>query len=239
MSLHHDPFTVLAFFVLGVLAALAGCLVPAWNAVTRPPAPALKAARVDDTTRARALWPGFLLLVATLLLMALPPIHDLPVGGYAAVGALLAGALWLAPAFAEGVFRRLPPADSAVAQIAVEQLRGGQSQLAISIAAIVVSFSLMVAMLIMIGSFRGSLEQWLGQVLPADAYVRAGGAGQTGYVRRDRGAAVGGAQRRGPRTGGSTRARPYSADAARARPRLRDGERDAAARARHAAGRDG
>jgi putative ABC transport system permease protein len=182
VSLQHEPFTVVAFFALGVLAALAGCIVPAWNAATRPPAPALKGAQVDDAAGVRARWPGFLLLAATVLLMALPPIHDLPLGGYAAVAALLAGALWLAPAFAETIFRRLPPADSAVVQIAVEQLRGGHSQLAISIAAIVVSFSLMVAMLIMIGSFRGSLEQWLGQVLPADAYVRAGGAGQTGYV---------------------------------------------------------
>ena len=191
VALHHEPLTVLVFFALGVLAALAGCFVPAWGAATRPPAPALKAARVDDTTGARPLWPGLLLLAATPLLMALPPVQDLPVGGYAAVGALLAGALWLAPAFAEAIFRRLPPADSAIAQIAVEQLRGGQSQLAISIAAIVVSFSLMVAMLIMIGSFRGSLEQWLGQVLPADAYVRAGGAGQTGYVDEPTFAAIG------------------------------------------------
>jgi putative ABC transport system permease protein len=182
VSLRHEPFTILVFFTLGVLAALAGCLVPAWTAATSPPAPALKAARVDDGGSSRPVWPGFVLLVAALPLMALPPFGDLPYGGYGAIAALLAGALWLAPAFAETIFRRMPPADSAVAQIAVEQLRGGSSQLSISIAAIVVSFSLMVAMLIMIGSFRGSLEHWLGQVLPADAYVRAGGIGQTGYI---------------------------------------------------------
>ena len=69
-----------------------------------------------------------------------------------------------------------------MALIAVQQLRGVNSQLGISISAIVVSFSLMAAMLIMIGSFRGSLEQWLRDILPADAYVRAGGAGQTGFL---------------------------------------------------------
>ncbi|MBK7471803.1 MAG: ABC transporter permease [Betaproteobacteria bacterium] len=61
-------------------------------------------------------------------------------------------------------------------------MRGPNSQLGISIAAIVVSFSLMAAMLIMIGSFRGSLEAWLEDILPADAYLRAGGAGQTGFL---------------------------------------------------------
>ncbi len=43
------------------------------------------------------------------------------------------------------------------------------------------SFSLMVAMLIMIGSFRNSLEGWLTHVLPADLYLRATHNGETGY----------------------------------------------------------
>jgi putative ABC transport system permease protein len=185
VSLNQDPLTVILFFALGVLAALAGCLIPAWKAAASDPAPALKAANLTDTGPARPLWPGLLLIVATLPLLALPPIGELPFGGYAAIGTLLAGALWLVPAVAELIFRQVPPTDSAMPAIAIEQLRGGHSQLSISIAAIVVSFSLMVAMLIMIGSFRGSLEQWLGDVLPADAYVRAGSAAQSGFFDED------------------------------------------------------
>ncbi|MEP6702305.1 MAG: FtsX-like permease family protein, partial [Betaproteobacteria bacterium] len=181
VTLSQDPATVLVFFALGVFAAMAGCLVPAWKAAASDPAPALKSANATDDGTARALWPGALLLAATLPLLALPAIGDLSFGGYAGIATLLAGALWLAPAFAELVFRHAPQTDSAIPMVAIEQLRGGHSQMSISIAAIVVSFSLMVAMLIMIGSFRGSLEHWLGEVLPADAYVRAGGAGQTGF----------------------------------------------------------
>ncbi|MEP7085198.1 MAG: ABC transporter permease, partial [Betaproteobacteria bacterium] len=107
---------------------------------------------------------------------------ELPLGGYAAVAALLAGALWLAPAAAQLILQRLPVPRDAVALIAVQQLRGANTQIGISISAIVVSFSLMAAMLIMIGSFRGSLEDWLRDILPADAYVRAGGAGQSGFL---------------------------------------------------------
>jgi putative ABC transport system permease protein len=185
VSLKQDPFTVLVFFALGVLAALAGCAIPAWRAASSDPAPALKAANLSDVGDERPLWPGLLLLAATLPLLALPPAGDLPLGGYAAIGTLLAGALWLVPAVADFIFGRLPPTDSAMPQIAIEQLRGGHSQLSISIAGIVVSFSLMIAMLIMISSFRDSLEQWLIDVLPADAYVRAGSAAQTGFFDED------------------------------------------------------
>ena len=185
VSLSQNPFTVLVFFALGVLAALAGCIVPAWKAASSDPAPALKAANLADAGEDRPLWPGFVLLVATLPLLALPPIGELPLGGYAAIGTLLAGALWLVPALADFIFDRAPPPEGAIPMIAIEQLRGGHSQLALSIAAIVVSFSLMVAMLIMIGSFRDSLDQWLSDVLPADAYVRAGSAAQTGYFDED------------------------------------------------------
>src|SRR5205085_2088768 len=39
--------------------------------------------------------------------------------------------------------------------------------------AVVMSFALMVAMAIMVASFRDSLDAWLGRMLPADVYLRA------------------------------------------------------------------
>ena len=186
VHLQQDPAALALYFLLGIAAAGAGCVVPAWRAASGDPAPALKAAAaLESTVGARAYWPGLTMLAATLPLALSPPIGGLPIGGYAAVAALLAGALWLAPAVVEKLLRRLPSPRSAIALIAVQQLRGANSQLGISISAIVVSFSLMAAMLIMIGSFRGSLETWLRDILPADAYIRTGGAGQTGFLDAD------------------------------------------------------
>ena len=65
--------------------------------------------------------------------------------------------------------------------LAVAQLQATPRQVAISIDAIVTSFSLMVAMLIMVGSFRQSLDGWLVHMLPADLYVRAARAGEMGF----------------------------------------------------------
>jgi putative ABC transport system permease protein len=45
-----------------------------------------------------------------------------------------------------------------------------------------VSFSLMVAMAIMVYSFRNSLDAWMQRILPADLYVRAGPAAQSGFL---------------------------------------------------------
>jgi putative ABC transport system permease protein len=68
------------------------------------------------------------------------------------------------------------------AGIAVAQLKATPRQSAISIAAIVASFSLMASMLIMVYSFRTSLEGWLERMLPADLYLRAVRAGDTGFL---------------------------------------------------------
>ena len=186
LSVRANPVVLVVYFCLGVAASIAGCVVPAWKAASEPPAPALKATGAIETRdRERPLWPGIALLVVALPLSLLPAIDDLPVAGYAAVAALLAGALWLVPWVSDRVLAHIPASRNAIALVAAQQLRGGNNQLGLSIAAIVVSFSLMVAMLIMIGSFRGSLERWLVDVLPADVYARAGGAGSSGFLDPD------------------------------------------------------
>ena len=51
-----------------------------------------------------------------------------------------------------------------------------------SLAAIVASVSLTVSMVIMVASFRDSLDAWLERVLPADIYLRAASGGETAYL---------------------------------------------------------
>jgi len=61
-------------------------------------------------------------------------------------------------------------------------LRAAPGQAAVSLAAIVASFSLMAAMAIMVASFRESVDRWLETVLPAELYFRTTHAGDTGYL---------------------------------------------------------
>ncbi len=80
------------------------------------------------------------------------------------------------------MFARLRTDGPAWRQVAVAQLRGTARRATVSIAAVLVSFSLMVAMAIMVFSFRMSLEAWMQRILPADLYVRAGSAAAGAYL---------------------------------------------------------
>jgi putative ABC transport system permease protein len=130
-------------------------------------------------------WWGITAVVAGLLLALAPAINGLPIAGYVAIALILLGAVLLMPRLAEAGLERLPLPSRAPAAIAIAQLKATPRQAAISIAAIVISFSLMVSMLIMVASFRVSLEAWLGRMLPADLYLRAVRSGETGFLTPD------------------------------------------------------
>jgi putative ABC transport system permease protein len=160
--------------------------VPALEASRRPPALALKAGDEEAALeRLRSAWPGLVLLALGLAVSQAPPVDGLPIFGYVAIGLMLVGAVLSMPRFAEWILARLPALRYAPAALAAAQLQATPRQAAISLAAILASFSLMVSMVIMTGSFRTSLEAWLDRMLPADLYVRAGRIGETGYFTRE------------------------------------------------------
>ncbi|MDH5534394.1 MAG: ABC transporter permease, partial [Betaproteobacteria bacterium] len=182
-TLHIEPSALAIYFALGVTFAIAGATGPAVEAARRPPASALRAGDVEDALRpAQAVWPGAALIGAGGLLTFAPPVAGLPIAGYVSIVLLLVGFILLLPRLAGIALHRLPSPRRPSAALAVAQLQATPRQVAISVAAIVASFSLMVAMLIMVHSFRTSLESWLGQMLPADLYLRVQRGGDTGFL---------------------------------------------------------
>ncbi len=168
---------------LGVLAALAGGLVPAREAAYAPIAPALHSGAEEDALRPLgSCVPALLLIAAAAALVWLPPVGGISLAAYAAIGCLLVGVIALQPRLAALAFRpvarwlagsplgvRLP-----MLLLAANRLARAPGGAAIGMAGIVASFGLMVAMGTMVASFRGSLEHWLVRVLPADVYARIG-----------------------------------------------------------------
>ncbi len=168
----------LVFFVLGVGAAVVATLAPAREAAAVPAAAALKAgdeAPLAARTHGRI---AIALIVAGIAVLRLPALDGIALPGYVSIACLLLGAVFLTPNLAAAVFSRLRPTGPAWRQVAVAQLRGTARRATVSIAAVLVSFSLMVAMAIMVFSFRMSLEAWMQRILPADLYVRAGSSAQ-------------------------------------------------------------
>ena len=172
-SLRAAPLQLLAFFAIGIAVAGVGAWVPARNAARQPPARALKGGDGDYQIVARVSWrTGLCLLLLGAALAWLPPIGGLPVFGYTAIAALLLGAVLLVPAITLKGLGLAPRTHRIVLDTAVAQLRENVGLSALSLASIIVSFSLMVAMAIMIHSFRVSFDHWLGKLLPADLQLR-------------------------------------------------------------------
>jgi putative ABC transport system permease protein len=172
-SLRAAPLQLLAFFAIGIAVAGVGAWVPARNAARQPPARALKGGDGDYQNVAQLSWrSGLGLLLLGAALAWLPPIGGLPIFGYAAIAALLLGAVLLVPAVTLKGLGLAPRTRRVVLDTAIAQLRENVGLSALSLASIIVSFSLMVAMAIMIHSFRVSFDHWLGKLLPADLQLR-------------------------------------------------------------------
>ena len=179
-----QPAVPMAVFVLiGTAVAGLGAWIPAREAARRAPALAMKSG--DSETAVNALptaLPGLALLAAGALLAWLPPVNRLPLPGYMAIAALLTGAVLLIPTVMRWVTRTAKRSGRAMFDIAVAQLQGSAGVSTISLAAIIVSFSLMVAMAIMVHSFRNSFDLWLVKLLPADLSLRVSFDSDTGAL---------------------------------------------------------
>jgi putative ABC transport system permease protein len=170
-----EPMAALLFFAIGAAVALLGSVAPAWEAARMQAAPALKAGSEDQSlTRLSSPWPGLLCLLAGGAMALLPPWGELPVWGYVAVALLLVGAIALMPRLAALVFARLARhGRGAVPLLALNRLANAPNQASIALGGVLSSFALMVAMAIMVTSFRVSVDDWLRHLLAADLYVRA------------------------------------------------------------------
>ena len=181
-TVHAAALPLLGFFMVGVTVAAAGSWMPARSAARQSPARALKGGDGDYGIIAHRSWQlGVALLLSGALLARLPAVAGLPLFGYLAVAALLFGAVLLLPIVTVHLLRRMPRTNRVVWDAAIAQLRENVGLSTLSLASIIVSFSLMVAMAIMVFSFRVSFEHWLSKLLPADMQIREPFGNDTAY----------------------------------------------------------
>ncbi|HQZ38515.1 MAG TPA: FtsX-like permease family protein [Vicinamibacterales bacterium] len=168
-------------FAIGVPLSLLAAVLPAREASQVPPTAAMRGNdRLDSRRRLRAsalLLPAAVLAAAGGLAM-LGPVNGRPLFGYAASFATIMGASLLVPAIIYGlaralggVLRRLLGVEGMLAHA---NLAAAIPRLSISIAALAVSLSMMVAVAVMIGSFRDTVAYWIGQTLQADLFIGPG-----------------------------------------------------------------
>ncbi len=178
-----DPRALAAIALLGVAMSIAGALWVARAVGRLDVSQALRDRAIDlPAADGRGAWLALACVALGLPLLALPPISGLPIGGYGAIAAWLAAAVLAVGPACRALLALLPTPEAPVASLALAQVRHLPGHLAASVAGIVVSASLCVAMAIMVFSFRVSFEQWLHGVVRADLYVRVASGGDTGYL---------------------------------------------------------
>jgi hypothetical protein len=101
-------------------------------------------------------------------------VGGLPLFGYVAMALLLAGAIAATPWLARSLLKPLDAraVGGPAAELAIRHLRGAPGQAVVALSGIVASTGLMIAMAVMVTSFRGAVDDWLGQILSDDLYVR-------------------------------------------------------------------
>ena len=173
-ELQFAPAAALLFAAFGVVTAVVGSYAPARQAAKIAPSEALKSAGDPIDPRVAPRWVPALVLIALGAAFAfLPAINRLPLFGYLAVGLVLAGGVAAMPWLARFLLRPLARIDTRrpAIELALRRLLGAPSQAATALGGIVASTGLMIAMAVMVTSFRGSVEDWLGSFLSADLYA--------------------------------------------------------------------
>jgi putative ABC transport system permease protein len=165
-------------FGVGVPLSLAAAAAPALEASRVSPLAAVRgSARAEARGRFpwRSLGSAALLFAAGAVLSQLEPVGGLPVFGLGAAIAIVFGGACLVPAtlglLARSLRGALTRMFAAAGRLAHANLAGSIARLSVSVAALAVSLSMMVAIAIMIGSFRETVSYWVAQTLQADLYV--------------------------------------------------------------------
>lgn len=164
---------------VGLPLSLAAAAVPALEASRVPPTAAM---RGPDPLAPGARWrPMMLAAPAAVLALAawlatLEPVMGGPYFGYLSSLAVVVGAALVVPAVMILMGRALGPLlrPRVAGLLAHANWSAAIPRLSISVAALAVSLSMMVAIAVMIGSFRDTVVYWVGQTLQADLFIGPG-----------------------------------------------------------------
>lgn len=173
-------FATVKAVVLGTALAMISAVVPAVEAARTAPARAMRASggferRIPGFSRWTAV-AGIILLVAAALAARLPAYHgDIPLFGYVAGVLLIAGFSLLTPLVLASVVRLLRRIPRPSATLSAAFLGGSPRRFAVAIASLGVAVAMMIAIAILVGSFRTTVVAWTSDTLGSDLYIKAPG----------------------------------------------------------------
>jgi putative ABC transport system permease protein len=171
-----DWSAMAVFALAAMLMGLGSAWLPLLQINWRQPMAVLRAGQAETLVfkPPTLKWSGLAVSLSIGLLL-LPSLDELPWAAYASIAALLGAGLlaipWVLAKLWGGLTRAtLHARVPAVWRLAVWRLAQAPSAATPLITGTVAAFSLTVAMMVMVSSFRTSVSDWLYTVLPADIY---------------------------------------------------------------------
>jgi len=171
---------------VGVGISVLSALSPAWEASRVAPVEAMARGRIEHKARLQSI--RNLLIAAVFAAGAFiasrqEPIGGKPIFGYLAAVLLLAASASAIPSLVAGISSALAAVVRAVfgveAFLAARSLAGSLRRTSVLVGALSTALAVLVAVGIMVGSFRETVLVWMDDRLQADLYVRPAGSGGT------------------------------------------------------------
>jgi len=183
-----DPLTLAGGVAIGIVAALASALGPALEAAGTSPAATLREGqRIEAGTvpYARLAVGGIVALLAAGAVTAWTISEHHAGGGFVSAFLLLVAFSLVAPAWTLAAERLASPVArkfGIAATLGARSVRETAARASVVIAAIMVAVGMLVALTIMVGSFRHTVDTWITQTLRGDLYIEPVGHRASGHA---------------------------------------------------------
>jgi putative ABC transport system permease protein len=171
------PGVVAAGMAVGVLLSLISAIQPAIEAAHVRPNAMIRPGMQQRVRNNSALVVAAVLCFAMgALLSRIPAIDGIAVGGYLSVAFVVAGFSLLAPSIVGTTSKLLRPvmtrAAGIVGTLAAASLPASLRRTAVASAALSLATGMMVAVALMVGSFRETVRIWVNQTVQSDLWLR-------------------------------------------------------------------
>jgi putative ABC transport system permease protein len=167
--------------LVGVVVSMAGAIGPSLDASRTITTEALAPGDYEQSETLRSwryAWWSLVLMVGGMVCAMGPPIKGLPLLGYAATLCLLGAFACLSPvciaALRWVVQRRAksaPALSGSLTRMAADHAARHPGRNAVTVSALLVGLAIMIGVVVMVRSFRGTVEAWVDQTVMADLII--------------------------------------------------------------------
>lgn len=176
-SVQLTPGVIVLGFVVGIVLSVLSALQPSLEAARVPPGAMIRPGLQQRVANPRALGiAAVICFIAGALVSRIPPIEGIAVAGYVAVLLVVAGFSLLAPmivrATAHLARRPLEALFGMTGKLAAASLPASLRRTSVASAALSLATGMMIAVALMVGSFRETVRIWVDQTVQSDLWLR-------------------------------------------------------------------